>query len=335
MNFSTNNLIDLMASPGSEAQVSAERANLCLEERVSSDRQRGYEAQLIAVARWDDWRTAHKRYVPQEVRRRHPLSAAFDPGGPSLRAGVEPNQWLIRVERIDGLLAKYSAETGTRVDATELSRWIETLRVKGTAEPARASSLADLGRLVSGGNESTSPDAAALGELTDLFNQERADGRPSFVAFDAEFPGLARYPDWPAEICERSGLAHLFTGGPVTLALFRYRVQEVLDDQPDAYRGATVFAVPTVLDQPFYNVFFPAPDRLDWGQAVGLAPDDDCGHLAAELIHARIDYVPEHWVGVGTLHRPALGDAEIDALRKDHLDCLRALPGRADYGRAC
>ncbi len=334
MRFSTSNLSDLMATPGSDPQVPAERANLYLEARVSAGRQARYEGRLAGVVGWDAWRASHFRYVREDVRRRHPLSAAFDPGEPSLRSGVEPNQWLIRIERIDGLLTNYSAVKGTKkVDAAEINRWIESARGSGAAKGATGTSLADLGRLVAGSTDS--PDTAALAELTDFFNQERADGRPSFVAFDAEFHGLAGRADWATHICERCGLAHLFTGSPVTLALFRYRVQEILDSQPAAQSGATVFAVPTVLDQPFYNVFFPVPGLLDWGQAVGLAPQDDCGHLAAELIHARIDYAKEHWVQAGTLSRPATTDAEIDGLRVNHLDCLRVRPELADYGQDC
>lgn len=333
MRFSTLSLSDLMATPGSDPQVPAERANLCLEARVSAERQARYESRMAGADTWDAWRASHFRYVRDDVRRRHPLSAAFDPGEPSLRPGVEPNQWLIRIERIDGLLKDYTADRGTPVDAAEINRWIESARGPGAAKGAKGTSLADLGRLVAGGADSLG--AAALAELTDFFNQERADGRPSFVAFDAEFPGLAGRADWATHICERCGLAHLFTGSPVTLALFRYRVQEVLDSQPAAHRGATVFAVPTVLDQPFYNVFLPAPGLLDWGQAVGLVPQDDCGHLAAELIHARIDYAQEHWVRVGTLNQPKLTDAAVDELRGRHLDCLRVRPELANYGLNC
>jgi hypothetical protein len=334
MRFTTPNLGDLMATPGSDSQVPAERANLCLEVRVSADRQTRYEGRVVDADSWNGWRASHFRYIREDVRRRHPLSTAFDPGEPSLRPGVEPNQWLIRIERIDNLLKSYTADSGKPVDAAEINRWIKSAQAPGAVKGAKATSLTDLGQLL-GGGKPPSPEVEALAELTGFFNQERADGRPSFVAFDAEFPGLSSQTDWATDICERCGLAHLFAGCPVTLALFRYRVQEVLDSQPAAYRGATVFAVPTVLDQPFYNVFLPAPGPLDWGQAVGLSPQDDCGHLAAELIHAPMDYTVGHWVRVGMLSRPARADAEIDGLRARHLDCLRSRPELADYGRDC
>ena len=161
------------------------------------------------------------------------------------------------------------------------------------------------------------------------------DGRPSFVAFGAEFPELERRSDWAQHICERCGLAHFFTDGAVTLALFRYRVQEVLDGSPYAGTGATRFAVPTVIDQPMGNVYFTAPPSTDWGHAVGLVPEVDCSHLAAELIHARMDYRADHWVAVDTLTRRCLSATEVGQLRAKHLDCIRRNPGPANYGTGC
>jgi hypothetical protein len=86
------------------------------------------------------------------------------------------------------------------------------------------------------------------------------------------------------------------------LALFRYRVEAVYNALP----GKPAFAVPTTLEQPFYSVFFPAPAGAVFGHAIALEPQDDCDHLAAELVHARIDYAPEHWARVGVLHRQSL-----------------------------
>ena len=119
----------------------------------------------------------------------------------------------------------------------------------------------------------------------------------------------------------------------MTLALFRYKVQEVLESYDD--ETATVFAVPTVIDQPMSNVYFTAPRSMDWGHAVGLAPEPDCNHLAAELIHARMDYRAEHWVTVDTLEMSSLSAVDIAQLRETHLGCVRRSPGHSDYGRNC
>lgn len=330
MHFTTRILSDLMATRPATPQAAAEQANLSMEGRVSTQRHGIYEGRVGTVTDWDDWRERHFRYIREEVRRRYPLSATFSPGEPSLCPGIEPNQYLLRVERIDSLLGKYSAATGKAVDVDEVNRWLAATQGENRTDPRTTHSLAGLGALMSG---STSPASSVIEDLTDLFNQERQDGRPSFVAFEAEFPDLTRRPDWARHLCEHCGLAHHFVDGPVTLALFRYRVQEVLDAQPGTQDAATVFAVPTAIDQPFYNVFFPAPGSTPWGQAVGLVPEDDCAHLVAELIHARIDYQAKHWVLVGSLTNASLTDAEIGQLRGKHLRCLQSRPGNADYGQ--
>ena len=332
MKFTSSTLSSLMATPPGGLEAVAERANLCMEERTSPARQSAYEDRMGVPGGWEDWRDGHLRYVQEEVRRRYPLSAAFSDGEPSLRPGVEPNQDLYRVERIDSLLHIYGTTTGQSVGADQIKDWIAA-RDSGRPAERTATSLADLGRVVAG--DTTSPEVAALQELTDLFNEDRSDGRPSFVAFSAEFPRLEERTGWAQHICERCGLAHFLADGPVTLALFRYKVQDVLDARSHADRGKTVFAVPTVIDHPMSNVYFTAPRSMDWGHAVGLAPASDCSHLAAELVHARMDYRAKHWVAVDTLEMNSLSAAEIARLRETHLDCIRRSPGHSAYGRDC
>jgi len=318
MNFSDTALSDLMATAPADQEAAAEWANICLEERVSPPRQTVYETRMDQPAEWDDWRTAHFRYVQEDVRRRHPLSAAFDPGD-ALRPHIEGNQELYRVERRDAPLDDYAAGA---FGVDQLRQWISN---RGARRPA--------GPVASG---APSPTDDALDAFTRFLNRRLADGRPRFVAFAAEFPDLEHRADWPRVFCERCGLAHHFTGGPVTLALFRYSVQEVLDVYSDAEPGATVFAAPTVLDLPMSNMYFSAPKLSNVGHAVGLAPESDCTHLAAELIHARMDYRPEHWVAVGTLSESRDFDpAAISQLRDTHLRCLRGTLGNADYGADC
>ena len=332
MEFTNSALADLMTTLSDGLEVAAERSNLCMEERTSPVRQSAYEEWMGVPDGWEDWRDNHFRYVQEEVRRRYPLSAAFASGEPSLRPGVEPNQDLYRVERIDSLLVTYGTSTGEPVGVEQIKDWIAARDSDRPAERT-AISLADIGHLVAGGT--SSPKAAALQELTDLFNEERSDGRPSFVAFSAEFLGLEERADWARHICERCGLAHFFADGPVTLALFRYKVQDVLNARTHSDENATVFAVPTAIDHPMSNVYFTAPRSVAWGHAVGLAPEPDCRHLAAELIHARMDYRAEHWVAVDTLEMNGLSASDIARHRETHLDCIRRSSGHSDYGRNC
>ena len=333
MRFTDAVLAGLIEPTPEELQAVAERANLCMEERVSAARQAAYEDRIGAPETWGDWRASHTRYVQDEVRRRYPPSAAFNSGEPSLRPGLEPNQSLYRVERIDAMLEAYPERMGERVSAESINEWISA-RDSDTSAEGRVTSFRDGGRLMHGGTYS--PKAAALEELTEFFNDKRGDGRPAFVACSAEFPQLEKRSDWARHMCERCGLAHFFTGSRVTLALFRYRIQEVLDARVDgeARREAAVFAVPTVLDQPMSDVYFTAPANMSWGHAVGLAPEPDCRHLAAELIHARMDYRSDHWVAVDTLQGNMLSDEDVARLREAHLECIRRSPGNAEYGRS-
>lgn len=301
MIFRNRNFQRLMQIPRTEPEESAKQANLCMENRISASRQADYEAAVGSPGDWGAWQDGHARYVQMEVRRRHPLSAAFGSGEPSLRSDIEPNQYLYRVERIDELLRNYESEDP--VGATQVNAWIRA------------------------------QESSALEDLTDFFNDERKDGRPTFAAFAAEFPGLETSADWAKQMCKRCGLTHLFSGSVVTLALFRYRVQDVLDDS--SWPGETLFAVPTVMDQPMSNVFFPAPPSAFGGHTVGLEPKPDCSHLAAELIHARMDYQAHHWMRVDTVNEPCPSTNEIRNLRNAHLSCIRRHPGAANYGMGC
>ena len=288
----------------------AERQNLCLEERVTSERQAEYETRLGRPAGWPDWRDAHDRYVREYVRRNRPPSVAFDGGG-ALRPQLEPNQQLYRVERIDSVLERYGTEAGVPLGAAAVNDWIRSR---------------DAGHI-------TAASDAALEGLTQFVNDGFSDGRPRFVAFAAEFPGLEKEADWPKTICERCGLAHHLTDTGVTLALFRYSVGDVLAAHSDAGLDTAVFAVPTAVDLPMSDVYFSAPASLNVGHAIGLAPREDCAHLAAELIHVPMAYRAEHWVAVATLN--GIRPEGIGRLRATHLDCLRRTPGNADYGTDC
>ena len=272
MKFTRAALAGLIESAPDGLQGEAERANLRMEERVSAVRQAAYEDRIGAPETWADWRASHARYVEEEVRRRHPPSAAFNRGEPSLRPGIEPNQSLYRVERIDAMLEDYAdaAEMGDAVGVERIKEWISA-RGSDTSAGGKVTSFRELGRLMHDG--ASSPKAAALEDLTDFFNDRRKDGRPAFVACSAEFPRLDERSDWAQYMCERCGLAHFFGGDEVTLALFRYRVQEVLDACADGEaRGeGAVFAVPTVLDQPMSQVYFTAPADMSWGHAVDTA----------------------------------------------------------------
>ena len=69
MEFTNSALASLMATIPSHPEVAAERANLCMEERISVARQAAYEDRMDEPGEWDHWRENHFRYVQEEVRR--------------------------------------------------------------------------------------------------------------------------------------------------------------------------------------------------------------------------------------------------------------------------
>ena len=313
--FRNRNLQRLMRTRRTDLQESAEQANLCMEERISASRQAAYEAAVGSPNDWRAWQDSHRRYVEVEVNRRHPLSAAFDNRQPSLRPNMDPNRYLYRVEKIDHLLRDYKGEAP--VGPAQINEWINA-RESNRLPSSPIGSIDNLIR--------------ALEDLTKFFNDKR-DGRPTFAVFAADFPGLDRSSDWAKQMCNRCGLTHHFTGGNVTLALFRYRVQDVLEGS--SWPRRDLFAVPTVLDQRMSNVCFPAPPTSSYGYAVGLAPKQDCSHLAEELIHARMDYQAHHWKKVDTVNESCLSNSHVRNLRKGHLCCIRRVSGTASYGAGC
>ena len=131
MDFANTALSGLMATTPADQVAAAEWANLCLEERVAAPRQAVYEASMDRPAEWTEWRAAHGRYVQQDVRRRHPLSAAFD-ASDALTPHIEANQELYRVERIDALLNDYAAEP---FGVDQLRQWISNRDAYRTAGP--------------------------------------------------------------------------------------------------------------------------------------------------------------------------------------------------------
>ena len=336
MNFMNGAPAGLMATTPGELQVAAEQANLCMEERISKARQATYEKRMgapQAPQAWSDWRKNHYRYVQNEVRRRDTLSAAFTDGEPSLRPRIEPNQYLCRVERIDGLLDRYPPATGAPVGVEQINGWISA-RDSAPSGERTVDGLQDLDRLVPG--DSPSPEVAALHELTELFNDERGDGRPSFVVFEAEFPRLKERSDWAKHLCERCGLAHFFTDGPVTLACSlpgtrgpgrSLRCRE--EDERSRVRR-THRARPADVRRLFHGAEGHAlGTRGRFATGTGLPPSCRRADPRQDGLSAG------PLVAVDTLERSMLSAGDVARLRKTHLDCIRRSPGNAGYGRNC
>ncbi len=204
----------------------AELANLLLEERVSDDRLVNYEAHVAAKSpsHWDPWREAHERYVVHFVRGGNGKDpATFQPGESALFA-PEANQFVLRLEELNTVLVKEGLLENDRNSAlveeaaVRINTWIVEWK-KGQASAARETrvhSLADLGKLT-GRNIALTSGGARLETLTEALNAQRRARRPSFIAFDAEFPGIDADKHWLEYFCQRCGLAHHYAGYPIIL----------------------------------------------------------------------------------------------------------------------
>lgn len=283
-----------------EAGLQAIGANFRIEENVSDLRRAGFEAVSPGE---NDLRAVAETYFlgsVQGTRRRH-RSSTFDVavnGHMLLSSTIEPNQKLVRLERIDDILAKSPG----RCDYDRLVKAIE------------------------GGRR----DDALLATFVDLFRGYPGE-RPAFVAFKAELTDDLREADWLERLIERLGLVHNLptkAGETHHFALMEYTVEDVFAAAVKL-RVARPFAVGSVLECRNNPAFFPVPSGMASGFAVDLG--DGTGGPVRELLHVRMDYVHSHVVRFGTISGPKpLPD--LTARRSRHLANLRRDTGRNDFG---
>ena len=287
--------------------------NYLFEECVSTDRQKGYEEILnLSSAELRTWRDRHRDYLFRNVyvsRGRVPETFTALNANAQLR-GLDTAQWVVRLERFDEVL------DGLQIDLAAVADQLAALHGEnGKRQAARA----------------------FLEEVCRHWNGEvRRQARPTFGAFFDDVEAEVIAGDWPNRLRNRLGLAHYHvpTGGqPIAIALMRYRVEDVLTatggSEPEA------FAVPTVLDSEINAHFFPAPRQIGFGRTLDLEPDGNCERLVSEILHRRIEYVPDHFLKVGWVTTPipphATG-AALSRLRNGHLFCLRYESGLESFG---
>ena len=311
---------------------------MACEERVDDIRLQGYQDFLKAEVKDDtpfhgnpgSWAALHYRYFQQQVAIRD-SSTFVQASKLTARAKIAEEDWIVRVERIDGAFKDWErGSTSGKSAIRSLTEWMEELKnasASKTPSSTRASSLAGLGALL-GKRAIPSPPATVL-ELIEYWNKfVRKDHRPAFVAFEAELKKELEAPDWPKRLCICLGLGHHFFDKEITLALLRYRVKDVLD----SWKDTTSFCAPTVLDSSFGEYFHPTPQNCDWGFAAVLDAAAGDEALVAELLHRRIDYIPEYLWRVGTVNCNAITDKELVTVRNAHVGRLRRQSARDDFG---
>jgi hypothetical protein len=272
-------------------------SNFRIEENVADARRHHVECFEPAL---NDIRALANAYFEgsiQGVSRRH-LPSTFDVslnGDALLSLTIDPNQKIVRLERID--------------DAMHAAT-LDFLRLKKALAP---------------------PDADELSTLTDIFATYRG-ARPAFAAFKSEVePDLAA-PDWLTRLIDRMGLLHHYPhedGNSYSFALMEYTAAEVIAQA--APQGIThSFALATVLECRNNPAFFPVPKAAANGFTVDLRARSPALSLVREILHARIDYSWKHvkrleqWTGAPV--------PDIEAARERHRTVLRRETGRPDFG---
>ena len=272
--------------------------NYYIEENVSKRRRRNFEE---FGAKDSDIRGVAKTYFEgsvQGVKRGH-NSSTFDDKVNNialLSETIDPNQKIIRLERIDRLLSRDPDLTFNRlVDAHRGDR-VEELQA-----------------------------------FVDLFSYYPGE-RPSFVAFKSEVDSDLRETDWLTRLIDRMGLYHHYpfaANQSKFFALMEYSVDEVLT-QATAIAISRPFAIATVLECQDNPAFFPVPCGTPHGFTVDLRERDPSRPTVREVLHIRFDYLAKH---VSRLEQWSGQEfPDIEACRERHLLRLRSDTGHQNFG---
>lgn len=204
---------------------------------------------------------------------------------------LDEHQILVRVEALDGEIGRQGI---TRQEFLDLWKGLQ-----GKDQDAKA----------------------ALEVFLEVWNAFR-DQRPSFAATRSDLAPDATGADWPGQVRDRLGLAHLNPkpGESLLLATFEYPVRAVLEAVGDPPRGQRI-AAPTALDQGVWAYFFPAPARLDGGRTMNLIPPVDDAKLLGELLHFPVKYRLDQLTRVALLTAPVPNHG-LRVLRNAHLDAV-------------
>lgn len=296
----------------------ARAENFRFEERVSRERQRGYETGHGPSGHtYEAWLESHQDYLQELVYTALPETFLAVNGDAALPAAVSSElgegQYLIRVESLD--YALQDTKAGSLADLEQALAIYNNQRRDAN---------------VSGGDAK-----ALLQEVCRSLNHNPFAVRPRFAAFAQELMEDIDASDWPLRLRDRLGLAHLpptNSFGPHPVGLMRYTVGEVAEHARNL-SAKHPLAVPTVLDAEPYEIFHPSVREQNYGRTLNLAGAGDCERLASEVLHLRMDYSPKHIWKVGAITARADTSPErLARLRSDHLACLQLLSNRDDFG---
>jgi hypothetical protein len=275
--------------------------NFEFEERVSEMRREHFEQFDPALSSLLALQHKHFRVEIQGARRSHiPTTFRAINDSALYSPEIEPNQKLIRLERIDDILL------GAGLNFNSLEQALQP----------------------------RARDEALLVAIADQW-KAYPGARPSFVAFKSEVANDLKENSWLVRLRNRLGLGH-FSPAPgerQCFALMEYLVEDVLSEwETTRRRGAErPFAFPTVMEAPGSPHFFPAPIDVASSFTVDLSDAGRAQPPIRELLHIRISYRAHHLVRVGQLIGP-LPEVKLAVVRDAHLHELKRLSGRTEFG---
>ena len=295
-------------SRSSDTEIASVADNCRFDERVSTERWgrllSEFTETIHETLEWQKWCEVARTYMEDT----YSVSSVDIPDALRLLnrqawlTGIEENQTLVRIEHL------------------------------GRAIDEAGYTLRQLNDFVHANKQGDDDANVALREFVDLWNVRR-DGRPAFAAFLDEVNEEADTADWMHALRDRLGLGH-YEGDdsqPIPVAQMVYPASAVIASAT-AQNMETAFALPTVLDAGTHPYYFPVPSEQPFGAALHL-DSERADVLTAEVLHCRINYLPEHIQKVGfitighTLENKRLRDS-----RDMHLLALRDAANRADFG---
>lgn len=264
-------LQDLLEQGGDHAQAGIAGGFLS-EGCLSDPREDSYWGFLDNPPSPDGWLDGHQAYLSDRIQRRQGSPETFQEHNQNnWLPTLELPQMLVRMERLDDLA---KGANGPDREPGSLAALLQGYLADPQSQPAKG----------------------AVEKLLDDYNSCR-DLRPAFAGFWGEVEDLFESSDgWADRLRDRFGLGHLDPqqGEPISVILFRYRVQDVKTAPPFSEAFA---ALPTVLDGTLNPFFLPG------GHCMNLEParEGDKDAPSGEVVHRRLPYRPEHLFRLGRI----------------------------------
>lgn len=307
-----------LADPSTETSERARIENLLMEERAPASGISLYAGYISGapVQDLDDWNNRHNDYAVAEIE--------IDPADPIL-------PWTFRPENVPNRLPL--VDRRINLIRVENARW--PCNLTGVTFEVVSAHIAAL----SGADPAKSAAAKNfLDRFTATWNAER-DKRPLFATTEMEVDDILKdpLPSFAERVRDCLGLGHYSPAAgaaPVQVFVMLYPLEEVYATH--GKNGSP--AVPTVLDGRLNDFFFPSPvpgPNADPNPCLGhclnltLVTAENDYKLGVELLHARIDYRPQHFFRSGIIVNPVT--MPFDRARRFHLPWLRLYRDRDDF----